>query len=231
MNDITYKKRKVTTEIIELKPQEFVRHNPQITVDFSIPIKLIDDENSFIEWYRTIRAILPLTVYKDLLNLNFINDDYRDYCSSLKPFNIKCSELHTLNRNLNKILIQSVDQPLINYLNLNPDILSYCNFEKIKIHFQAKLNIFYLMKLESSLTFDHNNKAKFLQDIEYLSNIYELIFNTVPSKDLKINWVINSLNKNDCSSVSNDELLLAVQANWDSVYNDPLSLRKLLLKY
>ncbi|CAH6721398.1 hypothetical protein CLIB1444_06S01222 [[Candida] jaroonii] len=228
MNDyICYKKRKGDFKDFEINNIEEFTHTSK-KIDLKIPIK-VTDEVSFLKWFNFLKTSIPLTKYKDLLNLNYVNEKDNSYCKKLLRFNISCFKYQTSNNELNQILSNSIDDIILQESGFSMKELAYCNFEKVKIFFQSKINVFYLMSLENNLNFNNTNKLQFLNDLDHLTNVYQLVLNETPSKDLKINWIVNSINKDQI--FKNNEILIDIQDNWESICKDPLNLRKVLLKY
>ncbi|EGV66654.1 hypothetical protein PSN45_002728 [Yamadazyma tenuis] len=195
-------------------------------VDFNIPLVLEDDERSFIRWFNYVKSTLPMSNFVNLVSLHYVNENDTNYCKKLHKYNSKCKKSLKLNYELNEVLLQSIDPQLIHDLSLSTHLLSYCNFERIKVHFQTKINVFYLMALEGDLLFDPTNKLKFLTDLDYLTNVYSLIFGQAPNSDLKVNWILNALNKD---FASNNVLLGEIQNNWEPISKDICILRKILM--
>lgn len=206
----------------EFQPE--LPHKP--VSNFIIPMILEDTELAFMNWFNHIRTTLPSTEFKHLLNLNYINENDDHYNHQLVPHKHVCRQSKSLNDQLNQTLFNSIEASLFKTLNLSANQLSYYNFESIKRYFQSKINVFYLMNLEVNLAFVH--KFQFIKDLDYISNIYHLIFNTTPDSELKSNWVLNALNKNPSE---NHPLILQIHDNWAVINKDPLIVRRIIMSH
>lgn len=196
-------------------------------VDLQIPVILHDSEYSFIKWFNYLRQAVPKSNYQELLNMDYVDQNDKLYYEHSKSYQTKCQQNLKSNNELCEILLNSVDPRIINQLSLNDYCLASCILEKIKCSFQSKIDIFYLLKLENELTFDHSNKLKYMNDIEYMSKVYQLIFGTSPKSDIKTTWILNSLNKDP---MKNQPLLNEIHLNWQTASRDIGKLRKIIMK-
>lgn len=200
---------------------------PHKMTNFNIPITLYDNEYSFIEWFKYLKQSVPRSDYKYLLYLEYVDTNNEEYYAHSKSFTSNCLQNCKSNNEICHIFLDSIDPWLIDSLLLSNYTLAFCILEKIKCHFQAKIDIFYLLKQEEGLSFDPLNKLKILHDLDYISNIYELLFGSLPTVDMKVNWILNSLGKD---SLRNQSLLLEIQLNWQTVSRDIGQLRNIIIK-
>lgn len=222
---ICVKKRRNETNIARIT-QDHKSNLCRKLQDLTIPVVLQDTEDSFIKWFNYIRQTLPTTHFKGMVNLNYIDENDKRYTRKLGPLNQQCQTACELNDSLNQVLAESIDNHLIKKLDLKHTNLCYMNFEIIKHYFQCKIDVFYLIDLELYLTFD--NKVQFLRDLDFLTSVYQLIFNTSPDTELKLNWILNALNKD---REKNKKLLMQIQTNWSKGIQDIIWVRGLIMAH
>ncbi|KAK6465675.1 hypothetical protein DFJ63DRAFT_27568 [Scheffersomyces coipomensis] len=217
-----YIPRTSTTNISE---NDHVKHNKS----FDITV-MLNDEISYLHWYNNIQCLLQeFPQFLPYFNLELLprNNDMNneDYLIHYNQIESLCVANPQTSQFLNQKLLQSI-HPKYHSI-LSSSLLICKNFENLKQYFETKITGFYLLNLENSLTLNLTNTLQFLIDLDDLCKIYYFIFRESPNHQLKIQWIMNSINK-----VSNNgELLLQIQLNWEKINKDPIYIRKILTVY
>ncbi|KAK6205115.1 uncharacterized protein RJT21DRAFT_13160 [Scheffersomyces amazonensis] len=188
---------------------------------------VLSNEISYLNWYNNVETLLQeFPQFQPFINLQLLpineeNDEEYQQITAEREANC-VSDLET-NQFLIEKLAQSI-QPQLHYLITSNSVCK--NFENLKQYFQTQITGFYLLNMENSLTINLSNILQFLIDLDDLCKVYFFIFRDMPNHQLKIQWIMNSINK-----LNNPELQLEVQMNWEKINRDPIYIRKILTIY
>lgn len=193
-----------------------------------ITSKLSSDPISYVHWFDDIVTGIVGTNFEQYLvgELVPINGQYSEYITKINLANELCKQNEMANLYLNLIICESLDEETKSLMQT--ECLASENFEMIKSSFVPRLNAFYLLDLESKFDFDPNNVLVFLHNLDSLTKLYYHIFRESADSDLKIQWIMNALNKN---YLLNKPIIDQIQIDWGKISKDPFYIRTILTNF
>lgn len=184
-----------------------------------------DNPAQYLHWLESLLLAVECTRFIGYLMFDFVPDEegqWEEYNWKLASCHQLCREQSVDNQYLNQVLFDSVCIKSVFTSELASE-----NLENIKQYYHGQITQLYLLNLENKFVLDPKFILQFLHQLDSLIRIYRYIFREPPSNELKINWIMNGINKN---YLVNKPILDQLQAEWFNINNDPLLVRKILIR-
>lgn len=214
-------RRKLLTPLAEELTHKKHRHDD----DLAVETLDVDDGGKYLFWLECLLLAVEATRFFGYLMFDFVPVDdgqWDEYNQKLAGCHQMCREHSVDNQYLNQVLYDAVCVKTVFTSELASE-----NLENIKMYYHHRLTPFYLLDLETKFVLNPKVMLQFLHQLDNLNRVYTYTFRESPSNELKINWIMNGINKN---YLVNKPIIDEVQAEWFNINKDPLLIRQILIK-
>lgn len=209
------RKKQVSCEELDL------RH--RLATDKVMKHTLSDSPFSYVWWYEELMEHIVKTPYHNMVMMQLppleCSDEYKQQFMQRIG---DCAANPEGNAYLNSLLISSTDSSMKHYLRYP---MACENIEAVKAHFAGAMDPFRFLIFENTLSFDRYDFLSFHRLLDTMSKLYYHVFRKAPSKELVVQWMMNSLT-NDF--LANGTVLHKIQLDWANLHNNPEAILRII---